>query len=406
MLLRTFTFSLSLLTASANAVELHALIDLRASHSNAERGFLEAGLGKSRYDASSPRLDVGQAVMRLEFDIHESISTVLDLSADRQHKNTLDIREAWLDWSPVPSGAWKTRVKAGFFFPPTSVEIDYQGIGWVPMRTISSSAINSWIGEELRTKGVEWSSRRLGRYADSSFDAGMVAAIFGGNDPAGTLLAWRGWSISDRIAGHSEALQLADLPVYRPDGEIPRQARTIHPFREIDGRPGYYAGVNVNQGDRFEFAALHYDNRANPLSVHKGQYGWRTRFNHVSAVWRPNSDWDLLFQAMRGDTLMGANGVALDFRSWYALASRRLGRGSLALRYDRFSTSEHDILPQDPNDERGHALALAYSLPLSRGLTLMIESLTVDSDRTGRQLLNANRQQTERSLIAALRWKL
>lgn len=405
MTLRLLPLALAMLAPPVLAAEWRGLLDLRAVDSDAARSFLDRGLGKSRYDAASPAISIGQAVIHGEFDLADTVSASVELSGDDRHHNIVDVREAWMAWNPLPSGAWKTRVKAGSFFPPTSVEIDYDGIGWTPKRTLSSAAINSWIGEELRTNGVEWSTRRLGRYANAPYDLGFVAAVFTGNDPAGTLLAWRGWSISDRIAGRNEALQLADLPVYRPDGAIPRQARTIHPFREIDGRPGYYAGINLAAGPNLELAALHYDNRANPLAVQHGQYGWRTRFDHVSAVWRPAPGWDVLMQAMRGDTLMGANGVALDFRSWYALASHPVGAGGLTLRYDHFSTNGHDVLPDDPNDETGYAIALAYHMPLSDTLSLMLESLVVRSERPSRGLIAEQGRQTERSLTAALRWR-
>ena len=405
MKLRLLTFALGWSALVAHAAELRGLLDVRAVDADANRSFLDGGLGKSRYDAGSPALSLGQAVLHGDADLSDTFSASAELSADDQHQGVVDVREAWLAWSPLPSGAWKTRVRAGYFFPPSSVEIDYDGIGWTPKRTISSSAINSWIGEELRTNGVEWSMRRLGRYAGAPYDVGLVAAAFSGNDPTGTLLAWRGWSISDRIAGRNEALQLPDLPVYRPDGAIPRQSRVIHPFREVDGRLGYYAGVNLNLNTRLELAALHYDNRANPMTVKDGQYGWRTRFDHVSAVWRPAGDWELLMQAMRGDTLMGPNAVALDFQSWYALASHPLGPGTLALRYDRFSTTEHDVLPADPNNEQGHGVALAYNWPLSDSLALMTEALLVRSVRASRVLIAEQPAQTERSLTASLRWQ-
>jgi len=392
-------------SVTVQAAEWRGLIDVRAVDADASRSFTDSGLGKLRYDSSSGRFSLGQAVLRGDFDLLDSVTATVDLSASDQHHGVVDVREAWLAWNPVPAGAWKTRVKAGSFFPPTSVEIDYEGIGWTPKRTISSSAINSWIGEELRTNGVEWSARRLGRYAEASYDLGLVAAVFNGNDPTGTMLAWRGWSISDRIAGRNEALQLADLPVYRADGAIPRQSRTIHPFREVDGHLGYYLGANLNYGKRLELAALHYDNRADPLIVKDGQYGWRTRFDHVSAVLRPHGDWELLMQAMRGDTLMGANAVALDFRSWFALVSHPLGPATVALRYDRFSTTGHDILPGDPNDETGHGLALACSLPLSDSMELMAEALRVSSTRGARALIGELPAQAEHSVTVSLRWR-
>lgn len=388
--------------ARAQAAEWRGLLDVRAVGADAPRSFLDGGLGKTRSEGG---FQLGQAVLQGSADLTDTISGTLELSADDRHDGVIDVREAWLAWSPLPTGAWKTRVKAGFFFPPTSVEIDYEGVGWTPKRTISSSAINSWIGEELRTQGVEWSARRLGRHVGASYDIGFVASVFNGNDPTGTLLAWRGWSISDRIAGRGEAFKMADLPVYRADGEIWRQSRTIHPFRELDGRLGYYAGANINFGTALELAALHYDNRADPKVVENGQYGWRTRFDHVSAVVRPYGEWEVLMQAMRGDTLMGWNSVALDFQSWYALVSHPVGAGSLALRYDRFSTSEHDWLPQDPNNERGHGVALAYDWPLTEQLSLMTEALVVRSERAARLQIGEAPRQTERSITASLRWR-
>jgi len=393
---------LALAVGNAQAAEWRGLLDVRAVGADAPRGFIDGGLGKTR---SENGLQLGQAVLRGEADLSDSISATLELSADDKHNGVIDAREAFISWSPLPTGAWKTRVKAGQFFPPSSVEIDYEGIGWTPKRTISSSAINSWIGAELRSNGIEWSARRLGRHAGARYDIGVVAAVFNGNDPTGTMLAWRGWSISDRIAGRNEALQLADLPVYRADGAIPRQSRTIHPFREVDGRLGYYAGVNMNWGTAVELAALQYDNRADPLVVKDGQYGWRTRFHHVSAVWRPQGEWEVLMQAMRGDTLMGANAVALDFQAWYALLSHPLGPGTLAMRYDRFSTSEHDAIAVDPNNERGHGVALAYDWPLLGNLALMTEALLVRSERAARAQIGERSRQSERSITASLRWR-
>jgi len=393
-----------LLPAAANAAEWRGLVDVRAGYSNAERSWLDAGMDKGRYDRSSDRIGIGQAVLRGDIDLPASLTASVALSADDRHHGVVDVREAWLAWSPLPSGAWKVKAKLGAFFPQTSVEIDYDDVAWTPVRTVSSSAINSWIGEELRTKGLEVQLLRSGKFEGSPHDFGFTAALYRGNDPTGTLLAWRGWTISDRIAGLNEAVQLPDLPVYRSDGAIPRQTRNIHPFRELDGRLGYYAGAQYRYGTRLELAALHYDNRADPLVVVDGQYGWRTRFDHVSAVLRPAGQWELMMQAMRGDTLMGKNGVALDFRSWYALAAHPAGKGKLAVRYDRFSTTGHDALPQDPNDERGHGVALAYSMPLGDSMELVGELLRIRSERGARSQIGQAPLQDEHSATLALRW--
>ncbi|MFA9218777.1 MAG: hypothetical protein ACEQSK_16965, partial [Sphingomonadaceae bacterium] len=364
-----------------------------------------AGLGKGRYDSATPSVRLGQAVLQGTADLSSSLSAVATLSAGDRPGARIDVREAWLSWDPVPDGAWKWSAKAGSFFPRSSLEVEYGGIGWTPTQTVSSSAINSWIGEELRTNGLELQLKRIGRLADSPHDIGLSAAIFRGNDPTGTLLAWRGWSISDRISGAYAAIPLAPLPVYQADGAIPRQAHTIHPFREIDGRAGYYIGANYRYRERFELAWMDYDNRANPLAVKQGQYGWRTRFTHWSLRLRPHDNWELLVQLMHGDTLMGQNAVALDFRAAYALISHPLGPGRVALRYDRFSTREHDLLPSDPNAERGRSVALAYSLALSDTTTLVTELLTLDSTRAARALLALPTRQREHSVVTSLRWQ-
>lgn len=394
------------LSASCHAQSLQwrGLLDLRAQKSDGERSWVDAGLGKSRTDSQSNHLYLGQAVLRGELDLPYDTSATMVASASAQHRGVLDVREAWIGWNPVPSSAWKTRVKAGFFFMPSSVEIDYDDIAWTPTRTLSSSAINSWIGEELRTNGVQWQLLHSGRQQGSPHDFGLTAAIFNGNDPAGTLLAWRGWSISDRIGGRNEADQLVDLPVNRPDGAIPRQHRTIHPFREIDGRLGFYLGANYQYANQLELAFQHYDNRADPLVVKNGQYGWHTRFDHLSLVLRPAGKWEMLMQTMRGDTLMGDNAVAIDYQAWYALLAHPLGPGKLAVRYDRFSTTEHDALPQDPNSEKGHALALAYSVDLRKNLAWTTEYLRVNSQREARRIIGLAPDQLERSLTTALRW--
>lgn len=387
---------------SARGVEWSGLLDVRAQAADGERSWTHAGMGKLREDGAGIRL--GQAILAAQVDIGDALSATAVLNgADRP--GLVDLQEAWLGWNPVPTGPWKVRARAGLFFPPGNQEIDYQGLTWTPSRTISASAINSWIGEELRTKGLELSLTHRGRASGSPHDFGATAAVFNGNDPAGTLLAWRGWGVGDRIGGVGEAIELADLPVYRADGAINKQARVIHLFREVDGRAGYYAALHYAYTDRLEVTAMHYDNRGDPLVVKQGQYSWATRFNHVGVRLRPAAGWELMAQYMTGFTAMGTRAVALDYRTWYLLASRRLGDGTLTLRYDRFMTRENDILPSDPNGEHGRATALAYAFDLGPGLSLVSELLTVHSDRPARRLIGDAPVQNERSITSSLRWQ-
>ena len=217
---------------TASAVEIRGLLDLRLVTSDSERSWAGGGLDKTRFDRGSSALRLGQAVLRLDGDLAPAFSASVVLNASDDRLGLFDVNEAWLAWNPVPSSPWKTRARAGAFFPATSLEVGYDNIGWTPEHTVSSSAINSWLGEELRTIGMEINVSRNGRLIGSPHDFGLTGALLVGNDPLGTLLAWRGWSVGDRISGLSESLRLADLLVFRAGGALLEQTRSINVFRE------------------------------------------------------------------------------------------------------------------------------------------------------------------------------
>ncbi len=389
----------------AQAVDVSGLLDLRLIATDTQQSWVGAGLDKARFDAGLGKLRLGGAFLKVESDVSNSVSGNLVLSAQDDRKGMLDVNEAFLSWSPVPTSAWKTRVRAGAFFPVTSLEIDYDSIGWTPRDTISSAAINSWIGEELRTIGLEYRLHHNGRQTGSKHDFGFTAAVFGANDPAGSLMAWRGWSISDRITGLKEPIPLANLPVFAPAGAIAAQTRSINEFRELDQRLGFYVGADYAFAGQFEAAVMRYDNRGDPMVIASGQYAWLTRFNHGSARLKQLGPWELSMQGMQGDTLMGPAAVYLDFSAWFLLASRPLGPGRLAIRYDKFSTTERreDIVATDPNGEDGQSLAVAYRWQFRPQMALVTEWLTVQSDRPARVLIGNPAARTERSLTTSLR---
>lgn len=395
-------FSL-MLAGTTLAAEWHGLLDIRAVASDTAASWTEAGLGKQRYGNSHDGLRLGQALLRVDAELMDELSTTVIVKAADEGRGIVDVSEAWLSWKPIPASAWQTRIKAGAFFPAISLEND--ALGWTTSRTLSSSAINSWLGEELRTLGVEAHWARRGRQTGSPHDFGITAAVFGGNDPAGTLLAWRGWSISDRITGLSEPLKLADLPIYRPGAPISKQSRDVRELREIDNRAGYYLGADYGYDGWLNLALLHYDNRGDPLVVKHGQYAWPTRFDHLGLRLKPGGDWELLAQWMRVSTSMGADAVNVHGHAWYALLSHPLGAGHLSLRHDRFGLNEHDRLPRDPNNEQGRSWTLAYRCPLATNINLIGEWLQIDSTRPARSLLGQAPRQRETSLTAALRWQ-
>ena len=60
----------------------------------------------------------------------------------------------------MPQSAWRSNLKIGAFYPPISLE--HRASGWTNPYTISSSALNTWVGEELRTIGVGVRARASG----------------------------------------------------------------------------------------------------------------------------------------------------------------------------------------------------------------------------------------------------
>ena len=83
--------------------------------------------------------------------------------------------------------------RAGLMWPPISLE--HEGADWHVKDSITPSAINSWIGEEVRPVAAEGTvAATLGEHKLRATAALMVA-----NDTAGTLLTFRGWALHDRM---------------------------------------------------------------------------------------------------------------------------------------------------------------------------------------------------------------
>jgi len=390
------------LAASAQAATVRGLAMIGTAADHARSDAFTESLDKAPFGLDAP---AARLTLQLDAPLFSNIVATAVADADSQRSSVLDLQEAWLGWNPVPDSPWRMRAKLGAFFPLTSLEVSYDQVGWNAARTISGSAVNSWIAQEIRVIGTEFTGQWRGALLGSPHTFTTRLGVFEGNDPAGTEISWRGWDLSGRVTGLFQKLRLPDLPVYGPSGPISRQTRNVHVFREIDHRPGWYGALGYAYEGVLEVEALHYDNRADPLRVKSGQYGWRTRFDHVGLTLHLPQGFELLAQGMHGGTLMGPNAVHTRFGAWYLLATHTLGPGHATLRYDWFHTTDRDIMPlPDPNGESGHAWALAYSLPLPHSLTLISEALRVDSARPARTLIGVVPRQKESSLSLELRW--
>jgi hypothetical protein len=235
--------------------------------------------------------------------------------------------------------------------------------------------------------------RRIG-YSGSPHELGGFAAGFYGNDPAGTLLFWRGWALHDRQTRLNDRLPMPPRPIWNATGAIVGTVpQTLEPIEEIDDRPGTYAGVEWRYARRALLQLAHYDNRADPYANRDGQWGWDTAFTHVGAQVGLPAELGLVMQWLRGRTYWitgaGADGslspaaelVEDAFESKYVMLTRMLrGAHRVSLRYDTFAMAREHALPARPA-ESGRGWTLAYRYRRSARLSGGVEWVRITTRR-------------------------
>jgi hypothetical protein len=381
------------------AADWELSLDLRAVSSDGRTSFLDNGLGKLRFDDGDDGIQLGRLRAAWNQPLGETFSAHVEASTwDDDDKNPIDLTEAYLEYRPYPRAGWRTRVRLGAFYPPMSLES--RAIGWETPYTITPSAISSWIGEEIRTIGIEAQVDWLGTRLGHSFDFQLTGAVFGWNDPAGTMLAMHGFAMHDRqttLFGRVGALQ-TDLEMAKKEL-----------FHEIDGRPGFYVGAQARYLDRAILNVLHYDNRADPAAeaVAIRDFAWKTRFDAAALRIETANDWTVLVQAMKGDTEINPYMLLTwEFDSQSALVAKRWGRHMLAARYDWFEIEFEDD-PAASGSETGNAWAIAYSFDPGDHWRVALEWLRVESDVPARiEFLAEPAFATESKLELSVRYML
>jgi hypothetical protein len=265
--------------------------------------------------------------------------------------------EAFVQYRPELTPTVALRLKAGLFFPQTSLETSDPL--WQSPYTLTLSALNAWIAEEVRPAGLDAAVVvRTGTDGRAELAAGLVGAT----DTAGTLLAWRGWTLGDRLSGVGEVLPLPPLPSLGEGGGFAKQREGTRPVDELDGRPGWQARVRGGRPGRFEVRAAYLDNRGD-RALHRGQYAWRTSFVTAGLELHLGPQWTLLAEGAAGDTGMGVvepdrPHVEMGFRAGYALLSWGSGPWRLSGRLDAFRNVDHDGT-EEANQEDGWAWTAA-----------------------------------------------
>lgn len=368
----------------------------------------EGSVGKLRHATD------GAVMNRLFFDLKGRLADTLNARVvleayDDDLGNAIDFTQAFLEWRPVPRSATRYRLKAGAFYPRISLEnVD---AGWSSPYTLNSSAINTWVAEEIRTIGAEVSMRRRPESLGGAHVFELDVAAFVGNDPAGSLLAWKGWSVHDRQSRFGDELPLPPMPLLEPGRMFEAQDPYVAPFREIDGRAGYYVNAQWRYANRFLVRAMHYDNRADPTVLENGQYAWATKFEHIGLQTTLPGEIGLIVQWMFGSTVMGpvingAHVVDTEFDSEFILLTRAFNRNRFAIRYDHFEMTQNDQTPEENNPEKGHAWTFSYQFGLSKRASITAEWLSIKTHRCAFVYYGLPETVTETQLQLTLKLRL
>lgn len=359
-------------------------VDVAYVETSGYESWTDGSVGKLRY--SDDGLVLARAFLDYEGRLTDTLDATIVLEAyDDDLGSAIDFTEAYLEWRPVPTSANRYRLKVGAFYPRISFE--NVGRGWSNAYLQNSSAINTWVAEELRSFGAELSWNRKPASLGGRHDFGINAAVFWGNDPAGSLLAWKGWSMHDRQSRFSDKLPLPPLPQIEPGMMFEQQDPYVEPFREIDNSAGYYVNVEWRIASRLILRAMHYNNEADPTAIVSGQYGWYTEFEHVGLQTTLPGEIGLIAQWMTGSTVMGpdmGNGihpVDVEYDSYFALLTRSWGKHRVSARYDNFDMTQNDSTPEDNNPEYGLGWTIGYQFAMTDNATLSAEWLSIQTHR-------------------------
>jgi hypothetical protein len=393
-------------------VRLGGILETRFARTGSTASWTEGGLGKARYggleDHSSNLLSLSHAALLVDASPGELVSLHVQANLDAEtddasRRGTVGLVEAFGTVRHDTLTWLRLRAKAGLFFPPISLE--HHGAGWTTTHTLTPSALNAWIGEEVRAVGAE--ARAV--FVVRDHEITLLGSAFGGNDPAGTLLHWRGWALHDRQTASGDELALPPISAIGRGGLFGRQAPWTAPIRELDGRLGWYAGASWRQNGRFELSALRWDNRADPAAFDGFQYGWYTEFDVYGGRLSLPLGLEVLAQRLTGETEMGVarDGTIMAHSEWdasYVMLSGRWGRLRLSARYDTFGAEDLDpFQAEDDNDEDGTAWTAAAIVRVGGEHEVLAEWLRVDSERDFRADLGLPVHAREDLLQLALR---
>ena len=330
--------------------------ELSASAGNVPNAWIDAGSGVvGTGDGVSAEARLG-VQFRGESRFSAQLSGLARVGADQELGRHAGLLEAFVDYGDLSIDAF--RLRSGLYFSGTSLE--NTEAFWQSPYTLSLSALNSWIGEEFRPLGVDF-SRRFAGADQSGWD--LSASVFGGNDTSAALLAWRGFAVHNRLSVFGETLPVLALPsLSDPAGFFAQRRDGSQAFGpDLDGRPGFLLRARRNDARGGSFRLSFTDNRGDRF-LYGDEYSWHTRFAIVGMEIPLNSEWSLLGEVMRGRTNMGfgpgAN-VSFDMDASYLLLSRAQTSWTYSVRLESFHLGELDRSIGELNSPNGNGVTFA-----------------------------------------------
>jgi hypothetical protein len=375
----------------ARAAGASGFVRLAVARYEAPRGFLDGGFGKLEDGTDNGETESLTGEARLAFDWEPVagwrfyLHGVARRDPDaREAAAGSGLLEAFLERRRALGETAELSLRAGQFFLPVSREnVDPL---WTSPYTLTLSALNAWVAEEVRPIGLDaaWT-----RTLPSDHRLRLGATLFGGNDSSGTLLAWRGFALHDRPTPTGRYVPLPPLPSLATT--FPRQtSRGSRPFgSDLDGRPGLAGRLRWDApGSRALLQVTTFDNRGD-RALHGDEYAWQTRARWLGGETDLPLGLRLVGEWATGSTRMGfaphggrsAARVDVEFEAAYVLVTRARGRLRASLRYDDFRTHDRDATAGDDNRERGHAWTAALLAAAGDHWRIGFELVDLAADR-------------------------
>jgi hypothetical protein len=380
----------SMLSVRADDFSFDGYGDLRLlATSDKDSSWFNGGLGKLPYGKGDSAVQFAGAVGELTWDPAPELLFVTAARAGSNHDVFLDPLESYVRYRPVSTNRWRWSIKGGAFFAPFSLEnIE---TGWAPYWTLTPSAINSWFGDEFRTIGSE--ARMEWRGDDGTMT--LLASAFGWNNPAGVIMAYRGWTLDDQPAGLFDRLREPDATLLHL-GDTPPGSTPI--FKQFDGRAGWYAGAIWNDVRQWQLEGFYYDNQANPGARDDGYFAWHTKFWDAGFTGHLD-DFTLVSQAVTGLTYIAPTPSFYsntNYSSAFLLLGWEQGDWRIAGRGELFRTNTDNSIGASPSlSENGRALTADVSWLPREWVRLTGEIIAMDSTRQERTITGLSPYQAE-----------